>query len=348
MDAFYASVEQRDNPQLKGQPVIVGGSPERRGVVAACSYEARQFGIHSAMSSRRAVQLCPKAVFFRPRFEAYREVSQQIREIFNRYATAVEPLSLDEAFLDVTDNQLFDGSATLLAKHIKQEIYRVCQLRASAGVSYNKFLAKIASDMDKPDGLYVIRPEQAEAFLLSLPVRKFFGVGKVTEKKLLKMGVKTGADLKALTKVALVNGFGSMGERLYEVVRGIDERPVKSSRKRKSIGKETTFAADVVDKESVVKTLDSLSDKLIDAMQTQKVVGKTVTLKVKYHNFVSITRSHTLAADVADKKTILETLTMLIERTEIGSTPIRLVGLSLSQLSPELAESGIKQQMGLF
>jgi DNA polymerase-4 len=300
------------------------------------------------MSSRRAAQLCPDAVFLKPRFVAYKEVSQQIRVIFKKYTPLVEPLSLDEAFLDVTDNMLFNGSATLLAKQIKQDIYQATQLHASAGVSYNKFLAKIASDMDKPNGLYVIKPNEAQAFLDSLPVRKFFGVGKVTEKKLNKMGVHVGNDLKAYSKIELAKRFGSMGDRLYEVVRGIDERPVRPSRKRKSIGKETTFEDDVLEIERVEQTLDALSDRVLELMQQQKILAKTMTLKVKYHDFVLVTRSHTFELPMADKAKFMQTLGLLLQKTDVGTKPIRLVGLNVSQLSSEQPESGIKQQMGLF
>ncbi len=234
MDAFFASVEQRDQPEYQGKPLIVGGKPNSRGVVAACSYEARKFGIHSAMPSARAYKLCPQAIFVSPRFEAYREVSHQMREIFWQYATQVEPLSLDEAYLDVTYTADFDGSATRIAQAIKAEILAKTQLNASAGVSYNKFLAKIASDMDKPNGLYVITPEQGLAFVAELPIGKFHGIGPATEAKMQKLGIQTGADLRQKTLVELVERFGKSGQYYYNIARAIDGRPIRSTRVRKS------------------------------------------------------------------------------------------------------------------
>lgn len=241
MDAFYASVEQRDFPELKGKPLIVGGQPDSRGVVAACSYEARKFGIHSAMASSRAYRLCPEAIFVRPRFDAYKEASNIIREIFWRYASEVEPLSLDEAYLDVTYTESFNGSATLIAKAIKSEILAETGLIASAGVSYNKFLAKIASDMDKPDGLYLIRPEQGQEFVNKLPIGKFHGIGPATEAKMKNLGIHTGNDLRQKTLAELTERFGKSGQYYYNIARAIDERPVRSQRIRKSLGKETTL-----------------------------------------------------------------------------------------------------------
>jgi len=242
MDAYYASVEQRDRPEFKGKPVIVGGDPKSRGVVAACSYEARKFGIHSAMASSTAYRLCPDAVFIRPRFDMYRAVSTQIREIFYEYTDLVEPLSLDEAFLDVTENYKGMPSATIIAKEIKREIYRrTGGLTASAGISFNKFLAKVASDINKPDGITVITPEMADEFIDRLPIRKFFGVGKVTEEKMLNLGIKTGADLKQYRKEQLIQLFGKSGNYFYDIAHGLDDRPVQPNRIRKSMGKETSY-----------------------------------------------------------------------------------------------------------
>jgi len=248
MDAFFASVEQRDAPQLRGLPVIVGGRPESRGVVAACSYEARKFGIHSAMPCAQAAKLCKGAIFVPHRFDAYREASAGIHRVFKNFTEIIEPLSLDEAYLDVTEAAKEVGSATEVANLIRQQIKQELDLTASAGVSYNKFLAKIASDMDKPNGLYVIRPEAAEAFIEQLDIRKFFGVGKVTEKKMHALGIYTGADLKRLSEVELQTEFGSSGAYYHRVARGIDERPVQAHRVRKSIGKETTFEGNVTNK----------------------------------------------------------------------------------------------------
>ena len=260
MDAFYASVEQRDNPEYRNKPLIVGGKPNSRGVVAACSYEARKFGIHSAMPCSQAYRLCPSAIFVRPRFEAYREVSSQIREIFWQYASEVEPLSLDEAYLDVTYTAEYKGSATLIAKAIKREILKETNLIASAGVSYNKFLAKIASDMDKPDGLYVIKPEQGEDFVANLPIGKFFGIGPATEKKMKKAGINNGKDLRAWPLEKLIKTFGKTGNYYYNIARAIDHRPVRSKRIRKSLGKETTFSNDIY---SVDELLNKLAKHLL-------------------------------------------------------------------------------------
>ncbi|CAB1061728.1 DNA polymerase IV (EC [Olavius sp. associated proteobacterium Delta 1] len=253
MDAFYASVEQRDTPELKGKPVIVGGDPNHRGVVAACSYEARKFGIHSAMASSTAYKLCPDAIFIRPRFDVYKAVSSEIREIFHEYTNLVEPLSLDEAFLDVTENFKEMVSATLIAKEIKNQIYsRTGRLTASAGVSFNKFLAKVASDINKPDGITVVTPEMAASFIDRLPIRKFFGVGKVTEEKMIGFGIKTGADLKKYKKEKLIQIFGKSGNYFYNIAHGKDDRPVEPNRIRKSIGKETTLPEDIDDTDQML------------------------------------------------------------------------------------------------
>jgi DNA polymerase-4 len=237
MDAFYASVEQRDFPEYRGKPLIVGGPPDSRGVVAACSYEARRFGIHSAMPSSRAWRLCPQAIFVKPRFDVYRTVSREIQAVFYEFTDKVEPLSLDEAYLDVSECNRWSGSATLIAKEIKSRIRLKTGLTASAGVSYNKFLAKIASDMDKPDGLYVIKPEQGEAFIEKLPIGRFFGVGRATEAKMKQLNIHTGLDLKNWSRDDLVAHFGKPGGYYYEIARGIDRRAVNSHRIRKSISK---------------------------------------------------------------------------------------------------------------
>jgi len=293
MDAFYASVEQRDFPELNGQPVIVGGRPENRGVVAACSYEARAFGVHSAMPSSQAIKLCKKAVFMPPRFDAYREASQGIHRVFKRFTSMIEPLSLDEAYLDVTRCALELGSATEVATRIKQQIKEEVDLTASAGVSYNKFLAKIASDMDKPNGLYVIRPEVAQAFIEQLEIRKFYGVGKVTEKKMQKLGIFTGADLRKLSEVELQTEFGSSGAYYYRVARGVDERPVKASSKRKSIGSETTFDENLTDKSAIWQTLLGIAERLENTLKDKEMQARTITLKIKYSDFQINTRSKT-------------------------------------------------------
>lgn len=331
MDAFFASVEQRDYPEYKGKPVIVGGQPNSRGVVAACSYEARKFGIHSAMPCSRAYRLCPQAIFVSPRFEAYREISNQIREIFWKYASQVEPLSLDEAYLDVTYTADFDGSATRIAQAIKHEILEQTHLIASAGVSYNKFLAKIASDMDKPNGLYVIKPEQGQTFVADLPIGKFHGIGPATEAKMKKLGVQTGDDLRQKSLLELVNHFGQSGQYYYNIARGIDERPVRSKRERKSLGKEITFAEDVLSIETLTDKLNQLAEQVLSSLKKQALQAKTLTVKVKYANFQQVTRAQSVECAL-DASTIQQLIPQLLIRTKAGEKPIRLVGVSLSGL----------------
>lgn len=329
MDAFFASVEQRDHPDYRGKPLIVGGQPDSRGVVAACSYEARQFGIHSAMPCSRAYRLCPQALFVRPRFEAYREVSQQIRDIFWRYASEVEPLSLDEAYLDVSYTEAFNGSATLIAKAIKKDILTETNLNASAGVSYNKFLAKIASDMDKPNGLYVIRPEQGKKFVETLPVGKFHGIGPATEAKMKQLGIEIGYDLRQKTEAELTERFGKSGHYYYNIARAIDERPVRSSRIRKSLGKETTFAEDILSVSELTAKLGDLAAIVLESLSKQNLKARTVTVKVKYADFQQVTRAQTLEHNIASTD-LKRWIPQLLDRTEAGHKAVRLVGLSLS------------------
>lgn len=358
MDAFFASVEQRDNPALQGKPVIVGGKPGSRGVVAACSYEARKFGVHSAMPSSRAAKLCKEAVFVSPRFDAYREASNLIHRVFREYTDKIEPLSLDEAYLDVTEYALRLGSATAVAEKIKTQIKEAVNLTASAGVSYNKFLAKIASDMDKPDGIYVIRPETAEAFIEQLEIRKFFGVGKVTEKKMHALSIYTGADLKSLSLSELQTYFGKSGSYYYNIARGLDERPVSSHRVRKSIGCEATFSDNVLDKKEVWNKLQSLAERLEQTLNNKQQRARTITLKVKYSDFQLITRSNTADRMFETKLQILELLPSLLRKTEVGERPIRLIGLSVSKLQSSVLEPGASSnvraqannnpQLGLF
>jgi DNA polymerase-4 len=344
MDAFYASIEQRDNPRLRGKPVIVGGTPDKRGVVAACSYEARKFGIHSAMSSSRAYNLCPEAVFIRPRFDLYRSVSLQIREIFNEYTDLVEPLSLDEAFLDVTVNKKGLASATLIAKEIKGKIFKKTALTASAGVSFNKFLSKVASDMNKPDGLTVITPEEADAFIDRLPIRKFFGIGKVTEKKMFEMNIKRGADLKKIDRAQLIKLFGKVGAHYYSIVHGEDRRPVNPHRDRKSLGKETTLNEDIDSREQMVTILGELALEIENLVKRNRLYGKTVTLKVKYSDFQSITRSRTLEKPVVLSRDIMKHIKELLERTDAGRRKVRLLGITISNfLKKEIKPTQGKQ-----
>lgn len=343
MDAFFAAVEQRDNPQLKGKPVIVGGKPDSRGVVATCSYEARRFGIHSAMASSRAYQLCPKAVFVPPRIPAYRIISQQIHEIFHEYSELVEPLSLDEAYLDVTDNPACEGSATRMAVQIREAIFEKTGLTASAGISYNKFLAKIASDMNKPDGQYVIAPGQGEAFVRQLPVGKFYGVGKVTEAKMQAHGIYTGDDLLRLSREGLVAQFGSAADYYYDIARGIDHRPVTVSRQRKSLGSENTFQSDLIDVDEMRHHLLELSEQVASSLKKKQLVGCTITLKVKYADFQQVTRSLTVDTPVNDAVQIVTAVLVLLERTDVRNRAVRLLGVNVSKLEQASMLSGVKQ-----
>ena len=341
MDAFYASVEQRDRPELKGKPVIVGGDPQSRGVVAACSYEARKFGIHSAMASSTAYKLCPDAVFIRARFDAYRAVSSQIREIFCEYTDLVEPLSLDEAFLDVTENYMGMTSATLIAREIKQKIYnRTGKLTASAGVSFNKFIAKVASDMNKPDGITVITPDMADEFIDRLPIRKFFGVGKVTEEKMLNLGIKTGADLKKFKKDQLIHLFGKSGSYFYNTAQGNDDRPVEPNRIRKSIGKETTLLEDIDDTDQMIEILEDIADRLENSLIKREAKGRTITLKIKYFDFQSVTRSITIDEPADSASVIMKYVRPLLSKTEAGNKKVRLLGISISNFGDQETNSG--------
>jgi DNA polymerase IV len=330
MDAFYASVEQRDNPSLLGKPVIVGGEPGQRGVVAACSYEARKFGIHSAMSSAKAKMLCPKAVFLPPRFSEYQAASEAIMEIFSDYTDAVEPLSLDEAFLDVTVNKKHIALATLIAQEIRHRIKESLSLTASAGVSYNKFLAKAASDYQKPDGLTVIPPGKALDFIANLPIRKFYGVGKVTEQKMLSLGIKTGAKLMETPREDLIRWFGKMGVFFYGIARGYDPRPVTPERERKSVGKEITLPEDTDDLTRMSTILAQLASGVSRIMKRECLTGRTVTLKLKYHDFQSITRSMSLKGFIDDAETITLQSLILLRDTDAGIKKVRLLGVSVS------------------
>lgn len=332
MDAFYASVEQRDFPSLQGKPVAVGGS-QQRGVVAAASYEARTFGVRSAMSSKVALQKCPELIFRKPRFEVYREVSRQIREIFFQYTDLVEPLSLDEAYLDITHNRAGILSARQVASQIKDEIKAKTFLTASAGVSTNKFLAKLASAYQKPDGLTVVTPQQAEAFVASLPIEKFYGVGKVTAQKMHALGIFTGQELKERSESELVRHFGKAGHFYYSIARGVDQRPVEPNRVRKSLGAETTFQQDLSGQSQIREALESIAGEVWDSLQQRTAYGRTLTLKVKYNDFTQITRSRTVSylLDSADKINILTNL--LIEEVE-WAKPVRLLGLTVSSLEP--------------
>lgn len=346
MDAFYASVEQRDMPELKGKPVIVGGEPHSRGVVAACSYEARRFGIHSAMPCSMAVRLCPQAIFLYPRMDVYRAISHEIRKIFYEYTDLVEPLSLDEAYLDVTENKKMMASATELAREIKRKITeRTGGLTASAGISFNKFLAKAASGYRKPDGLTVITPEKSSAFIDNLPVGKIFGVGKVTEKKMHHMGIKTGADLKAMDREKLLNFFGKAGDYFYRIVHGEDDRPVVAHRERKSMGKEITLDEDIDDLNVMRDILFELAEKIEQYLDKEGRKGKTITLKVKYSDFVQITRSITVNEPIMGKKQMMELIAPLLSSTEAGIKKVRLLGISISNFTDDRHENTPVKQM---
>jgi DNA polymerase-4 len=352
MDAFYASVEQRDNPEYRDNALVVGGLPEGRGgVVATASYEARKFGIRSAMPSKTALQLCPHAIFIRPRFEAYKEVSRHIREIFSRYTDLIEPLSLDEAYLDVTEDKLGIGSAIEIAQQIKQAIKDELQLTASAGVSINKFVAKIASDINKPDGLKFIGPSAIESFMEALPVEKFYGVGKVTANKMKTMGLHTGADLKKLSEDEMSRRFGKVGRFYYQIVRGIDDRPVQPHRETKSLGAEDTFPYDLTEAEDMYAELDKIAITVEKRLKRYELQGRTITLKVKYSDFKQITRNQSYSSPVDDVETIAQTAKNLLLASGIEDVRIRLLGISLSNfgdLPPKINKPDSSGQLTIF
>jgi len=346
MDAFFASVEQRDNPSLRGKPVVVGGNPESRGVVAAASYEARAYGIHSAMPCAQAYRKCAQTIFVRPRFEAYKQVSKQISTIFLQYTDIIEPLSLDEAYLDVTNNKTGQTSATKIAEQIRQDIYQLTKLTASAGVSYNKFLAKTASDINKPDGIKVILPEKGEAFVACLAIGQFYGVGKVTEKKMQQLGIYTGLELKEKSLEFLKQHFNSAAGYFYNIARGIDERPVKGDRSpRKSLSNETTFARDSDDIEELSNYLRQLATEITVDLKEQQLKGKTITLKVKYDNFQLVTRCQTFQQAIDDYQQIYTICKKLLLNTDAGLRKVRLLGIGISSF--ELRGSSMAEQMEL-
>ena len=344
MDAFFASVEQLDNPDLRGKPVAVGGSGERS-VVAAASYEARKFGVRSAMPSVIAKRLCPNLIFVRHNFARYTEVSASIHEIFREYTDLIEPLSIDEAFLDVTKDKKNIGSATVIAKKIRNEIKSRTGLTASAGVSVNKFLAKIASDINKPDGLFLIKPEDAEMFIESLAVEKFYGIGKVTAQKMHKLGIHTGADLKRWDLVSLVRNFGKSGVFFYDIVRGIDDRPVEPDQERKSVGTELTYERDLITRFEIIAELYKLEKELMERLDHAETTGRTITLKVKFSDFRQITRSKTLQNYIRDFDTLHKEISEIRKSLKLEGTRIRLLGLSVSNLETDDCED---RQLYLF
>jgi len=334
MDAFFASVEQLDNPELRGKPVAVGGSGERS-VVAAASYEARKFGVRSAMPSIIAKRLCPELIFVRHNFSRYTEVSSTIMKIFSQYTDLIEPLSLDEAFLDVTSDKKNIGSATVIAKKIRQDIKAETGLTASAGVSVNKFLAKIASDINKPDGLFLIKPEDAEKFIEGLAVEKFYGIGKVTAEKMHKLGIHTGSDLKRWDLVSLVRNFGKAGVFFFDIVRGIDNRPVEPDQERKSVGTELTYEKDLITNFEVIAELYKLEKELMERVEHSEATGRTITLKIKFSDFRQITRSKTLQKYIRDFDTLHKEVSELRKSIKLDGTRIRLLGVTISNLESD-------------
>ncbi len=340
MDAFFAAVEQRDRPELRGKPVIVGGDPDKRGVVSTCSYEARKFGVHSAMPTGQAVRLCPHGIFIHGRMEVYKAVSEQIRQVMHEFSDLIEPLSIDEAYLDVTENKIGCPSATWVAGMIKRRIVEETALTASAGVSYNLFLAKIASDMQKPDGLTVIPPEEALAVLEKLPIKKYYGIGRVTAAKLEKYGIYTGADLKKLSRDALTELLGKSGGYYYDIVRGHDSRELEVDWIRKSLGRENTYEHDLSDLNEIAREVRQLAFRVEALLKKHKLAGKTITLKLRYDDFETITRSQTLPKNTDNGETIASIADQLLRRkTEAGVRKVRLLGVTSSNfpvaLSPE-------------
>jgi len=336
MDAFYASVEQLDNPDLKGKPVAVGGGG-KRGVVSAASYEARKFGVKSAMSGMLAQQKCPHIIFVRPRFERYKEISSKIRDIFYDYTDLVEPLSLDEAYLDVTENKKGNPSASLIAQEIRDRIWNELELRASAGISINKFLAKVASDINKPNGQKTINPEEVIQFLEELPVNKFYGVGKVTSAKMHNLGIFTGLDLKKKSQEELTKLFGKSGGFYYNIVRGIHHSKVKPNRTRKSIAAERTFFENISSEVFMLEKLDKIADELERRMLKSETKGKTITLKIKYSDFTQQTRSKTIQEFVQKKGEFMPIVKELLYQEELKNS-VRLLGISFGNLDTEKKE----------
>lgn len=333
MDAFYASVEQMDNPLLRGKPIAVGGS-ENRGVVAAASYEARKFGVRSAISGVMAKKNCPELIFVPPRFDRYKEISSKIQKIFYEYTDLVEPLSLDEAYLDVTQNKKGNLSATLLAQEIRQRIFDEVGLTASAGISVNKFVAKIASDFNKPNGQKTVRPDEVLTFLEELPIRKFYGVGKVTTEKMYQLGIFTGVELKSKSLEFLEKHFGKSGTFYYNVVRGIHNSLVKSNRITKSVAAEHTFDVNLSSEVFMMEQLEIIAIALEKRLKKHNVAGKTITLKIKYSDFTQQTRSKTLPYFIADKTLILEVIKELLYQERMKDS-VRLLGISLNNLNTE-------------
>jgi DNA polymerase-4 len=344
MDAFFASVEQLDNPELKGKPVAVGGSGERS-VVAAASYEARKFGVRSAMPSVIAKRLCPELIFVRHNFDRYHEVSANIIDIFKEYTDLIEPLSIDEAFLDVTEDKYKIGSATIIAERIRSEIKLKTGLTASAGISVNKFLAKIASDINKPDGIFIIKPDEAEMFIEKLPVEKFYGIGKVTAQKMHNLGIHSGSDLKKWDQLSLVRNFGKAGVFFYSIARGIDERQVEPDQERKSIGTELTYEKDLTTSFEIIAELYKLEKELMDRLHNSNATGRTITLKVKFADFRQLTRSKTLQNFIRNFETLHKEVSSIRKLLKLEGSKIRLLGVSISNLESDESDD---RQLYLF
>jgi len=344
MDAFYASVEQRDNPDLRGKPIAVGGGA-KRGVVAAASYEARRYGVRSAMPSITASRRCPDLIFVKPRFEVYKAVSQQIRAIFKEYTDLIEPLSLDEAYLDVTENKKQMTSATQVAEAIRAAIFAQTQLTASAGVSFNKFLAKIASDINKPNGIKVITPAEALPFLDQLPIEKFHGIGKVTAARMHKMGIRTGLDLKQFDEIAMFNTSGKPGRHYSKIIRAEDHRPVRPNRPRKSIGAERTFSEDQTHPDAMWERLEPIAQKVFDYMEKNDNFGRTIHLKMKTPDFQIYTRSKTYTRAVRHRDIFRNIAHELLTQHWEEAGSVRLLGISVSNLYRESDEDGIQLEL---
>ncbi|MFC6464760.1 DNA polymerase IV [Marinilactibacillus sp. GCM10026970] len=342
MDAFYASVEVRENPSLRGKPVIIARHPKEnggRGVVATASYEARKFGIHSAMSAQKAYELCPDGIFVSGNFELYRSISEEIRAIFKRYTDLIQPLSLDEAYLDITENKINLNSATLIAQRIQKEIYYELGLTCSAGVSYNKFLAKLASDFKKPSGITVIPPDDAHGFLTSLPIEKYYGVGKKSVEKMHALGIFNGQDLFDQDEMELVSHFGKMGHSLYRKVRGIDDSAVVADRTRKSVGKEKTFLDDLKSEEEVTRSLRQIANLTFASLKKSQKHGKTVVLKIRYNDFSTLTRRKTFPEYIQDADELFVSALRIFEEEGSVSKGIRLLGITVTSLDSLLFEN---------
>lgn len=334
MDAFFASIEQRDNPNLKGKPVIIAGDPNKRSVVSTCSYEARKYGIYSSMPSKTAYRLCPFGTFIKLRINYYKEVSEQIFNIYHEYTDLVEPLSLDEAFLDVTKNKFGMKSGVEIALDIKEKIKKKVNLTASAGVSYNKFFAKIASDYNKPDGLTEITEENYERILDDLDIRKFFGIGKVSANSLNRIGIYTGKDLRQLSEEQLTDIMHSRGSVIYKYIRGLDDRPVDENKKRKSIGKEKTLVNDI-HKDSVLEYLKDEAKLLAESLSNKNIKGKTITIKIKYNDFSEFTRRATSKDEIQSEEEIMNMVKSILDKNPLNDKLIRLVGIYISNLTNE-------------